>query len=523
MSTAVKRLGGRWFSGLVIVGAMALHGAGCSGGTPPDPPGPTADSGPKGSSSMGLTVDDSTLWVVNPESDSVSVIDTATRTLLKEIPLTDAAPSVDPVTKRFDPRALPRSIALVEAQKKAYVAGESAGVIYVLDMTDHTVKSTIPVAVTPVSVVGAPDGSAVYVVSHEAAEITKIDPKTDTILGTVKVTEHPWGLTLSEDGKTLFVTHILLDPGITTLDAATLTVKGKVPIAEQAPSTPFNKRIPNGVARGAYQAIPRPGTGELWVPHLLLAVKTAQPDLDFESTVFPTISTLNAAGSAEGRRLLLKPAGATEGAFSDSVSGPRAVAFTPDGKLALLALAQSEDVMVFDAEAGTQVSLLRPLSSASAMLEGIVVDHAGKKAYVDGRVSHNVTVLDIDATDKLSPVKTDGAPIERLKLDPMPAEMRKGMRLFYTANSGVFPITTNFWVSCASCHIEGGSDAVTWLFTQGPRDTPSNAGGPINTGFLLRQGMRNDVNQYDETIVVEQGGNYHLDQAAQKPDLDALA
>ncbi len=522
MTTGVQRFGGRWFSGLAILTAVAIHGAGCSGGDPPDPPGPAVDSGPKGSSSMGLTLDDATLWVVNPESDSVSVINTASRTLVKEIFLTGAAPKVDPVSKRFDPVALPRSIALLEAQKKAYVAGQSSGLVYVLDMTTQEVKGSIPVAVTPVSVVAAPDGSAVYVVSHEAAEVTKIDPKTDTVLGTVKVGEHPWGITLSEDGKTLHVTHILLDPGVTTLDAATLTVKGKVPLAEAAPSKPFDKRIPNGVARGAYQAIPRPGTGELWVPHLLLAVDTAQPDLDFESTVFPTISTLNADGTAEGRRLLFKPPiSGVPGAFATSVSGPRAVAFTPDGKLALVALAQSEDVMVFDAEAGQELSMVRPVPST--MLEGIVIDHAGKKAYVDGRVSHNVTVLKIDVTNKMSPVVKDGEPIERLEADPMPTEMRKGMRLFYTANSQAFPITKNFWVACSSCHIEGGSDAVTWLFKQGPRDTPSNAGGPINTGFLLRQGTRNNVNQYDETINVEQGGNYHLDQPAQKADLDAIA
>jgi YVTN family beta-propeller protein len=521
MSTARKKFRATWFSGVAFIGAAAIYGAACSS-TPVDPPGPAADSGPKGSSSLGITLDDTTLWVVNPESDSVSVIDTASKTLVKEIFLTGAAPKVDPVSKRFDPVASPRAIALLESKKKAYVAGQTSGVVYVLDMTGKTVTSSIPVSAGPVSVVAAADGSGVYVVSHEAGEISKIDPATDEVVATAPVSEHPWGITVSADGKTLLVTHLLLDPGVTTLDAETLTVKGKVPLAEQAPSAPFDKRIPNGVVRGAYQAVPRPGTGELWVPHLLLAVKTPQPDLDFESTVFPTISTLDADATAEGRRLLFKPAvGGVQGAFSDSVSGPRAVAFTPDGKLALVALAQSEDVMVFDAEAGTELSLVRPV--LSSVLEGIVVDHAGKKAYVDGRGSHNVTVLKIDATDKLSPVVKDGEPIERLESDPMPADMRLGMRLFYTANSAAFPITKNFWVACSSCHIEGGSDAVTWIFKQGPRDTPSNAGGPINTGFLLRQGLRATINQYDTTIQDEQGGNYHADQASQKPDLDALA
>jgi hypothetical protein len=66
---------------------------------------------------------------------------------------------------------------------------------------------------------------------------------------------------------------------------------------------------------------------------------------------------------------------------------------------------------------------------------------------------------------------------------------------------------------------------VTWRFAEGPRDTPSNAGGPINKGWLLLQAMRTVVQEYDATINLEQGGNYHYDNdmGTQSPDLDALA
>jgi cytochrome c peroxidase len=104
----------------------------------------------------------------------------------------------------------------------------------------------------------------------------------------------------------------------------------------------------------------------------------------------------------------------------------------------------------------------------------------------------------------------------------MPAQMRLGQRLFYSANSAQFPLTQNFWVSCASCHLEGRSDGVVWLFNPGPRDTPSNAGGVLETGFLMHNALRNAVTQYDETIRTEMGG----DMEAQRPPdlmlLDAL-
>jgi YVTN family beta-propeller protein len=473
------------------------------------------------SSALALADDDHTLWVVNQDADSVSVIDVDKRTVLAEIPLGSKAPALDPVTKRFDPAVMPRALAVV-SDKKVYVAGQASNQVYVLDAVKHTVLSSITVPAAPVSIAAAPDGSVVYVVSNEAAKITRIDTATDMITGTLDVSEHPWGASVSADGASLYVTHILLDPGMSLVDTASLKLKSKVPLADEPRSTPFEKRLPNGEARGLYEAVPNPKSGEVWIPHLLLAVKTAQPDLDFESTVFPTISTIKADGSAEGPRMVFRPkVPGAKGAFADSVSGPRALAFTPDGKLAFVALAQSEDVMIFDTESKFEVGLVRPLPSA--MLEGIVIDKAGKHAYVDGRNTHNVTVLNIDAASATVPASVDGKPIELLKKDPMPADLRHGQRLFYTANSAKFPITKNFWVACSSCHIEGGSDAVTWLFHEGPRDTPSNAGGPINTGFLLHQALRSDVNQYDETIKVEQGGTYSLSQPTQKADLDDLA
>lgn len=505
-----------------IGAAGVVAGPGCSGDdthetNPPPPKG--EKSGTTVSSSIVLTKDDSALWVVNQDSDSVSVLDPETRKLVAEIPL-GPAPAVDPATKRFDPAVSPRALAIV-GSAKVYVAGQAANQVFVVDAKKHEVIRSIAVAASPSAVAAAPDGSAVYVVSHEAGVVSKIDTATDAVTATVPVSEHPWSITVSGDGNLLFVTHLLLGPGVTVLDANALTIKNKVALADQTPGA--DKRLPNGVARGLYAAVPRPTTGELWIPHLLLAVATAQPDLDFESTVFPTISTVTADGSAEGKRLLFQPLGVpgAAGSFTDSVSGPHAVAFTPDGKLALVVLSQSEDILVFNAETGNEESLVRPLPSA--FLEGIAIDSKGERAFVDGRNTHDVTVLSIDASDTILPVKVDGEAIDRIEKDPMPADLRLGQRLFYTANSAAFPITKNFWVACASCHIEGGSDAVTWIFNQGPRDTPSNAGGPINTGFLFRQAVRNKVEQYDETIRVEQGGNYHLDEPAQQGDLAALA
>jgi YVTN family beta-propeller protein len=476
---------------------------------------------PAVSSTIALTSDDKELWVVSPDADSVSAIDPAARAVTAEILLGKAPPAVDGTTMRYEPAVKPRALAILPGDKKVYVAGQTANAVFVVDAVGHSLLKSIPVGAAPVGVVAAQDGSAVYAVSHEAALVTKIDPTTDQVVATLTVGEHPWGASIGLDGATLYVTHLLLHPGVTVIDLPSFSVRTVTELHEQAPDA-AGPKVPNGVARGVYAAVPRPQNGALWLPHMLLAVKTPEPTLQFDTTVFPTISILGSDGS-EGQRLLFKPLMVPNagGAFSDSISGPRALAFSPDGKLALLANAGSEDLMVFNGDTGNEVSLVRPL--AATFLEGVTVDHAGVHAYVDGRNSHNVVVLALHSDDATAPVVVDGDPIDRLKSDPMPPTLRQGQRLFYTANSSVLPITQNFWVSCSSCHLEGYTDAVTWLFAVGPRDTPSNAGGPVNTGFLLRQALRNSIEQYDVTINIEQGGKFDHTNAMQKSELDVLA
>src|SRR6202041_3590751 len=109
-----------------------------------------------------------------------------------------------------------------------------------------------------------------------------------------------------------------------------------------------------------------------------------------------------------------------------------------------------------------------------------------------------------------------------LSADPMPATLRLGQKLFFSADSDDVPITQNHWIACASCHVEGRSDAVTWQFLQGPRDTPSNAGGTAHTGFLMRTALHRQIEDYGQIIDAEQGGPFSSGVPLLEADLEAL-
>jgi YVTN family beta-propeller protein len=515
--------------------------AGLDGG---EDAGPSPDEGqPQVSRTLQLSADGQSLWVVNPESDSISQIDIGTLTLAHEVLLAPQAPAVNSTTNRYEPAVRPRAVTLADSLHKAYVAGQAANAIYVVDTDSAAVLTSIPVPAEPTAVVSTSDGSTVYVVSHEGSSVEQIDTQTDTVTATLPVSDHPWGASLRADGSLLYVSYLFLgppgpdggfeSPGITVIDTGTFAVADFTEVPTQPVDPSGSLFIPSGQVRGEYTVVPRPNHGELWVPHLLLATTTAQPALAFDTTAFPTISRL-APGGGEGsfsfvNRIIFRTSTllTAPGSFADSVSGPHDIAFTPDGNVALVAMSQSEDVMVFDANTGLEIGLVRP--TLGSLLEGIVIDATGTHAYLQGRSSVNITVLDIGEGDAGPTVVLDpgngDAGISTVESDPMPSNLRNGFQIFYSANSAKRPLTQNFWMACATCHLEGQTDAVTWQFVEGPRDTPSNAGGPINTGFLFRQATRNSVEQYDETIRTEQGGFYYLDGGSeqQEDDLTDLA
>jgi mono/diheme cytochrome c family protein len=157
------------------------------------------------------------------------------------------------------------------------------------------------------------------------------------------------------------------------------------------------------------------------------------------------------------------------------------------------------------------------------MQEGLVLSPDGAHVYIDERNTGDVAVIAVDTSGGTISLSVDGPAIPRLaSADPMPAAMRDGQFLFNTANSALVPITQNHWVACASCHVEGRTDAVTWRFLQGPRDTPSNAGGVSDTGFLFHTADRRAVTDYWRTIDEEQGGFFSTTDPVQVQELDDL-
>ena len=166
---------------------------------------------------------------------------------------------------------------------------------------------------------------------------------------------------------------------------------------------------------------------------------------------------------------------------------------------------------------------------------GIVMSQDGSRAYTNNEVSTSVTALDLTNNSVLT---LDIAASE----PPAPGTQKHrnvlGKLAFFTAlgipdvldtnGDGSFdteirdiePLafrdkaSDNAWSSCASCHDDGHSDNVTWIFPTGPRQTIALEGtfsksNPNDQRILNWNAVRGSVTDFNNNSRGVQGGTGH--------------
>ena len=145
------------------------------------------------SSAIAITPDGMTLVVVNPDSNSVSLVDTAGRSLIIEL-----AVGVDP-----------RSVAISPDGKIAYIANQGSDTLSVVDISFRVVTGTIPVGDRPVGVAVSPDGQTVAVAEMGVDQVRLLEAVDLSEYSLIPVADRPNGLDFTTDGRRLLVSHLL--------------------------------------------------------------------------------------------------------------------------------------------------------------------------------------------------------------------------------------------------------------------------------------------------------------------------
>jgi DNA-binding beta-propeller fold protein YncE len=307
-----------------------------------------------------------------------------------------------------------------------------------------------------------------YVAVEDDDSVVVIDRTLGAIVRELPVGRLPSGLAVSAQRNELAVLH-RIDGKISLVDLAGvyspadqgLSVSDFALADQPAASDP---KVPQG-RPFAFESLAWSADGTTaWIPHELLASR--QPFV-FNETIFPAVSVADVGARAEvttdpttgiiaGRKVLFDAINLLDPQGNPMVfSQPCAAAFHPNGLVAYALACGSEDLVTFDVTAGTAIDALRDLPGDHPV--GLALDDKGQRAFVLFDQSHSLAMIDLAQGSPIHHANVAGTPIALVAKDPVDAETREGLKLFFRANStkGDLATTGNDWMSCAACHLDG--------------------------------------------------------------------
>ncbi|MEM7279325.1 MAG: galactose oxidase-like domain-containing protein, partial [Pseudomonadota bacterium] len=389
------------------------------------------------------------IWVVNPDNDSVSVIDSQTQVLLAEVPVSDE----------------PRSLAIAP-DGSVWAVSKGAALINVIDPGTYgvTAMSFFDVASQPHGLVIG--DTQAYVTLEATGEVLALDVQTRDELGRASVGGRPRHVSLDASGANLLVSQFvtpavpdegtdspLVDDGtnqyggqVVALDAATLGVIETIVL--QHSDRQVSEHSGPGVPNYLGPAIVSPDGTSAWVPskqdNILAGALRGGQGLTFDQTVRAIASKIELPSRTENFTMRVD---------LDNASVASHAAFGPYGIHLFTALEGNREVAVIDVFSG--VELLR-IDTGFAP-QGVAVSADGSRLYVHNFMDRSVGIYDIDSLSNSGVVTAaELAVVSTVSSEALAETVLLGKQLFYDARDD--RLAALDYMSCASCHNEGSDD-----------------------------------------------------------------
>ena len=442
---------------LLLAGCRVTAGPGLAPAiakAPAPPVGLRALAAPVSASAVAVDASGERLAAVNPDSGSVTLVD-------------GIQPGATTRSREVRVGTDPRTLSFTPDGARVLVADTASDTVAIVLFATGQVLAEVAVGNRPYGVVAGTDRA--YVSLAGRPEVAVLDLATQTVFGRVAVGDFPSGLALTRDQASLYVSHLYTGT-VSVIDTATLKVSKVILGEPHANLSQFIALSPDGA--------------RAYLPRTDSLADSAH--LTYRTTVRPEVSVLDttAAAFVPGARLDLAQA-------DRPVNLPFAAAISPDGSTLYVANAGSDDLSVIDLATGRARAHL----DTGRNPRGLALAPDGRRLFVDSVLDG---ALDIFDTRSLSRVGT--WPLTQI---PLPQVVLTGKRLF---NSARGPMSTDDWLSCASCHLDGGADGRTWAgFPDGPRNTPALY-GVRDTLPLHWSGNLDELQDTELTIRGIQGG-----------------
>ena len=414
--------------------------------------GPAFEGAGVSASAIAISPDGAWLAAVNPDSGSVSLLSLPGLELKKEIMV-----GLDPRTLTFSADS-----------KLLYVPNYGGNSITAVDVARGVKANEFPVGPMPYAAIA--QMGLLYVVEHALGHLSVYDAKTGELRSQLDLEDFPAGLALDPDAGKLYITH-LFSGRVSLIDLSDFTLESIISTGNNTNLSQF--MLLDLAAKRAYLPQTRSNTTNM--------------ALVFDATVFPLVNVLDLTS----RKIIREERVSLDMGFR-SVNMPFAAALDEAQRVLMIANAGSNDVSVIDLQSKKQLARLE----VGANPRGIAFDAQSNRAYVNNVLDGTISVIDMQDLAVIESIR-----ITEIPLDP---QILLGKQLFNAAR--VPDLTTDRWISCATCHLDGGMDARTWLgFPDGPRNTPALF-GVGNTLPIHWSGDLDELQDVEGTFRAIQGG-----------------
>ncbi len=470
------------------------------------------------------------IWVVNPDNNSVSAFNNQNNEKLAEIPVGQ------------EPHAL-----AVAPDGRIWVTNQESASISIVDPNSFTVVDTKYLAggSKPFGIVFSPTEDHAYVAQEALGTILKLNPTNGNQQSSVFAGQHVRHLAINSDGTKLYATRFITPklPGEETQNVQTENVGGEVIVintGSMGVADTIILQVNDGEdfeagARGVpnYLGAPAiaPDGKTAWIPSKQDNVLRGQlrdgEDPNFEHTVRAISSEIQLESNSEISNNRID---------HDNSSLASAAVYGLYGNYMFVALETSREVAVIDVSQKAEIFRI----DTGIAPQGLEISAHGLTLFVHNFLDRTVGVYD------MSPLINEGIleivqtatyrPVTDEKLAP---EILTGKQLFYDARDT--RLAQDAYMSCASCHNDGGHDGRVWDFTgtgEGLRNTISlNGHGGPEHGRLHWSGNFDEVHDFEAQIRSFAGGTglmsdedfnatadpFGEQKTGKSSDLDALA
>ncbi|MFK7804158.1 MAG: putative Ig domain-containing protein [Anaerolineae bacterium] len=432
------------------------------------------------------------VWNVNPDNNTVTVINTINQQKLAEISVGE------------NPRAL-----AVAPDGRVWVTNKNDATISIINADTFNIVQTVNLSPgsQPHGIIFAPNGDDAYVALEAVGRLVKLNPATGAQRGTVNVGPNPRHLSMLADSSRVYISRFItpLVPGEETGNPQFNLGGGEVVVVNtdmsvletitlQHSDRPDTEGDGRGIPNYLGPAVISPDGLAAWVPskqdNIARGTLRDGENLDFDHSVRSITSYINLANNQE--QFVNRVDHDNGGIASSAV-------FDPYGAYLFVALEGSREVAVIDAYARTELFRI----DVGIAPQGLTLSSPfGSTLFVHNFIDRTISVLDIKSlfeenlANNLQLLSTvDSVANERLS-----AEVLTGKALFYDAKDT--RLALDGYMSCASCHNAGDSDGRVWDFTgmgEGLRNTISLQ-GHANQGPLHWTANFDEVHDFEGQI-----------------------